>query len=52
MFEFVAFDQSTIIGSVIVILALGFLRFGDTLVDYVFSYRSSPVEAVEDTFVE
>lgn len=52
MFEFVAFDETTIIGSVVVILALALLRFGDTLVDYVFSYRSSPVEAVEDTFVD
>lgn len=47
-----AFDVPTILGGVIVVLTLAFLRFGDWAVDFVSSYRTSPVDAVEESFAE
>ena len=52
MFELVAFDEVTIVGSVIVFLALGFLRFGNQFVNLLVSFRSSPVETVERSMIE
>lgn len=52
MIEVQAVDATMIIGAVIVVLALAFLRFGDQVVDLMFSYRDSPVEHVEESLPE
>lgn len=52
MFEFLAFDTSTIVGALIIILVLTFLRFGNMLVDILLSHTSSPVEAIEKSIPE
>lgn len=45
-------DPSMIMGTVMVVLVLLFLRFGNAVVEYFFSFRTSPVDAVEDTIAE
>jgi hypothetical protein len=49
---FQALDFSTVIGGVVVALVLGFLRFGDGVIDLLVSYRSSPVDAVEQSMID
>ena len=49
MFEFGTLSDSMIVGAFIVLLVLVFLRFGDALVDLLVSYRSSPVEVIENS---
>jgi len=49
MFEFLAIDESTVIGGVLAVMVLGFLRFGNRIVEYLLSRQSSPIEEVEAT---
>lgn len=49
MIEVPAVDATMIIGAVVVVLTLAFLRFGDQVVDLLFYYRDSPVEHVEES---
>lgn len=49
MLELLALEESTITGGVLVIVVLGFLRFGNRIVGYLLSRQSSPVEEVETT---
>lgn len=52
MFDFMVMSNSTIIGGLIILLVLLFLRFGDTVVDHLLAYQSSPVQAVENSMTE
>lgn len=52
MLDILTLDFSTIVGSIVLVLVLGFLRFGDSVVDLLLSYRSSPVETVERSLLD
>ncbi len=52
MLPFQALDFSTVTGGIVVVLVLGFLRFGDGMIDLLASYRSSPVDTVEQSIVD
>lgn len=47
MLEFLALDDPIIAGIFLILLIFVPLRFNDTIIDFLLSYRSSPVEMIE-----
>jgi hypothetical protein len=52
MFQFVPLDLSTLIDGLVLAIVLGFLRFGNSIIDLLLSYRSSPVDTVEKSLID
>lgn len=49
MLDFVALDDSILVGIFLILLIFVPLRFNEPIIDFLLSYRSSPVELIENS---